>query len=89
LVVKLSIFTVEKISLHKFGIEFNQKFNGDVRIRIMVKYDVVRTFAKNHETYFSFSGVPFSGVWRRRKIAACYHSPSFRMRAVENMIGGK
>jgi hypothetical protein len=36
LVVKSSIFTLEKISLHKFGIEFNQKFNGYVSIRILV-----------------------------------------------------
>jgi hypothetical protein len=42
LVVKSSIFTLEKISLHKFGIEFNQKFNGYVSIRILVLYDVVR-----------------------------------------------
>ena len=42
LVVKSSIFTLEKISLHKFGIEFNQKFNDYVSIRILVLYDVVR-----------------------------------------------
>jgi hypothetical protein len=42
MVVKSSIFTLEKNSLHKFWMEFNQQFNGDVSIRILVLYDVVR-----------------------------------------------
>ena len=42
LVVKSSIFTLEKISLHKFGIEFNQKFNVGVRIRCTTSYDLAK-----------------------------------------------
>ena len=53
LVVKSSIFTLEKISLHKFGIEFNQKFNGYVSIRILVLYDVVRRRTTSYDQVYT------------------------------------
>jgi hypothetical protein len=55
LVVKSSIFTLEKIFLHKCGIEFNQKFNGYVSKRILVLYDVVRRRTTSYNSaFFSF-----------------------------------
>ena len=43
--LKLSIFIVQKLALHKNGVEFCQQFNGDIRASLTALHDDIRCHA--------------------------------------------